>query len=282
MDSRQGYLTVATRSEVFLDYAINLRLSCYFNDPLRPFALVTDKHLLRKLDELGIVHYFNNIVIYDGRNVSWEIKLDLIDLSPFGQTVYIDADSLMIKNPDSAWHVLNDRRFGVQGPEHYDGLWYGQSQTEIMAKMSISYLPKFNGGFLYFDKSDIARNVFETAQDLYQNNYDHLGFRLNHGLQVDEPIIGIAMALHGIKPLPDHTNIMFTILGIEYWFGKMAKLTLSIPKRQVHFKKFGKPVSPIILHCCAGLRDSWRYRKAVRQLKKLVAIPKDNTPVKKK
>lgn len=272
---KQGYLTTATNSIEFLNYAINLRLSCFYNDPTRPFALVADETIYNRIYDLKISHYFDNIILYQGNYVSWELKFELIHLSPFDETFYIDADSLMIKDPNSAWSLVSGKHFTVQGPENFEGKWYGRTQKDIMSKMKISYFPKFNGGFLYFDKSQKAREVFKKSVDLFNNYYEELGFDLNHGLKADEPIIGIAMALCNLKPEPDSSNIMFTILGIDFWFGKFAKLKLSIPKRKVYFKKYNKAVSPIILHCCSGLRDSWHYRRAERQLKNIVKVGKN-------
>jgi hypothetical protein len=200
------------------------------------------------------------------------MKLELFKLSPFDETIYIDSDSLMIKDPNPAWSLLRGKHFSVQGPENFSGKWYGRTQKEIMSIMKISYFPKFNGGFLYFDKSKKSKEVFENTIELFNNHYERLGFELNHGLRADEPIIGISMALSNLKPVPDCSNIMFTILGIDYWFWRVAKLRLSIPKKIVHFYKYGLKVSPIILHCCAGLRNSFYYRHAVRQLKNLVKI----------
>ncbi len=274
MDIKQGYLTVATNSEAFLKYAINLRLSCYLNDPQRPFCLVTDEVLMNTLLEKKHSHYFDHIKICDNDSIAWETKFDLFKMSPFEETMYIDADSLMIKNPEPAWTQLRERRFAVQGPKHFEGQWYGRTQQDIMELMDIDYFPKFNGGFLYFDKSELAQQVFEISKKLFDKDYERLGFCHNKGLKADEPIIGIAMALLNIDPLPDSANIMFTILGIDYWFGRIAKLRLSVTKSTVRFNKYGISVSPIILHCCAGLRESWRYKIAAGQLKRLVKMPK--------
>jgi len=267
--TNQGYLTIATGSETFLDFAANLRLSCYYNDPSRPFALVTDEVLLKRAREKGVAHYFDKIVLYHGNYVSGEMKLDLPDISPFDETFYIDADSLMIKDPTPAWELVTGKHFTVQGSEHFKGKWFGRTQKPIAEKLGISYFPKFNGGFIYFDKSDRALQVFKNTHYIFEE-YDDLGFTRYKGLKADEPIIGIAMAMCGLKPVPETSNIMCTILGIETWpFSSVPRLRLSVPKRIVSFKKHGIPVSPIILHCCAGLRDSWRYRKAARQLSKL-------------
>ena len=271
---KQGYLTIATGSEQFLDYAINLRLSCHYNDPNRPFALLTDEELVKKAHEKGVSYYFDKIILYQGNYISWQIKFDLFDLSPFDETFYIDADSLMIKDPNPAWEAVAGKHFAVQGQERFKGEWYGRTEKEIMEMLGISYFPKFNGGFIYFDKSTKALQVFEKSHDLFED-YDKLGFKRSRGLEADEPIIGVAMALCNLKPVPDSSDIMFSIIGINYWFRlSVPKLRLSLRKRKVHFKKHGLPVSPIILHCCAGLRESWRYRRAARQLKKLVTFKK--------
>jgi hypothetical protein len=276
MSDKQGYLTVATRSEEFLRFAINLRLSCYLNDPQRPFCLVIDEVLMNKLVETKRSHYFNHIKICDDDSIAWETKFNLFGMSPFEETMYIDADSLMVKSPEPAWRLVREKRFAVQGPKHFNGKWYGKTQQEIMDSMNIDYFPKFNGGFIFFDKSILARQVFEISKQIFDKDYQRLGFCHNKGLKADEPIIGIAMALLNIDPLPDSANIMFTILGIDYWFKRIAKLSLSLPKRKVYFNKNGKRVSPIILHCCGGLRESWRYRYAEKQLRKMVNMPSIN------
>ena len=127
MNSDQGYITVATKLEEFLNFAINLRLSILYNDPDRPFCLVTDETLLSKITEFGLSHLFDEILIYKGDYISWEIKLELYKLSPFEETFYIDSDSLMIKNPNPAWSLLNGKNFSVQGPKNFNGKWYDEA-----------------------------------------------------------------------------------------------------------------------------------------------------------
>jgi len=259
---KQGYLTIATGSEKFLDYAINLRLSCIYNDPNRPFALITDEKIMKKIHEREINHYFDQIIMYKGNYTGLLVKLDLYQLSPFDETFFIDADSLMIKDPNPAWELVVGKHFVVQGRVDHFERWTGHTEKEIKDMFGISYVPRFNGGFYYFNKSEKAVQVFKKANELV-GEFKRIGFYLVHGFPDEEPIISVAIALCGLKPVPDSSNIMFSPIGRGFWF------KLSIPKRKISFKKYGIPVSPIILHCCADLCDSRHYRKAVRQLHKI-------------
>ena len=263
----QGYMTMSTGSEQFLDYAINLRLSCLYNDPNRPFVLITDEKIMKKIYEREISHCFDQIILYEGNHTGLLAKLDLSQLSPFDVSFFIDADSLMIKDPNPAWELVSGKHFVVQGRTDHFEKWAGHTEKEIMDMFGISYVPRFNGGFYYFDKSEKAARVFKKAQELV-SLFKKFGFYMVHGLPDEEPIISVAMALCGLKPVPDSSNIMFSPIGRGFWF------RLSIPKRKVSFKKYGIPVSPIILHCCAELRDSKHYWRAVEELKKLVNTEK--------
>lgn len=261
---KQGYLTIATGSEEFLDYAINLRLSCIYNDPNRPFALITDEKIMKKIHEREINHYFDQIIVYKGNYTGLLVKLDLYQLSPFDETFFIDADSLMIKDPNPAWELVVGKHFVVQGRIDHFERWAGHTEKETMAMFGISYVPRFNGGFYYFDKSEKAVQVFKKANE-FVGEFKRIGFYLVHGLPDEEPIISVAIALCGLKPVPDSSNIMFSIAG------KGRRFYLSIPRKKVSFRKYGMPASPIILHCCGELRDSRHYKKAVQALRKILS-----------
>ena len=266
--NNQGYITIATGSEKFLDYAVNLRLSCLFNDPDRSFALLADDKTMDIVRKKGLDRYFDQVIFYNGNRTGLLAKLDLYNLSPFDETIFIDADSLMIKNPNPAWKLVAGRHFIVQGrTEHFEGKWAGRTEKEIMEKFEIPYVIRYNGGLVYFDKSVDSINVFKKAHDLV-GEFEKWGFYCVHDMPDEEPIISVAMTLCGLKPLPDSSNVMFSPIGRGFW------LNLSIPRRRVSFRKYGVPVSPIILHCCAELRDSKHYSKAVRELHKIMGINK--------
>jgi len=262
--SKQGYITIATSAEKFMDYAVNLRLSCLFNDSRRKFAVVTDEPGMEIINKKNISRYFDHIILYKGRYSGLLTKLDLFGLSPFDEAFFIDSDSLMMKNPERAWRLVSGKNFVIQGKDgHFEGKWAGRTEEETKNAFGIGYVPRYNGGFVYFDKSDKAGQVFDTANKLV-SKFKELGFYKVHEMPDEEPIISAAVAKCGLRPVPDSSNIMFSPID------KGRLFYMSVPGRMIIFRKHGKWVSPVILHCCAELRDSKHYARATRQLQRFV------------
>lgn len=205
----EGYITIATNNNSkYVEMALNLALSIKNKDK-RPICLLTDN--ITEIPQ-GYKRYFNYIItIAPGDEIVGTLnKFLLFKYSPFQRTMYIDADSLMVKNDISFfWNALSGYNFTVVGGECRKGPWYGKEMKEIIAKIGIPYMVAFTGAFIYFDKAEITAKVFEKAYEYYKNHKDTVSVPVDCGRlgrkeqYSDEPFFGVAMGFYNLKPIPD-------------------------------------------------------------------------------
>ena len=128
-------------------------------------------------------------------------KVRLDSYSPFAETLFIDADSLVVGNLDDVWELMRQVPFAVIGHQSTSGRWYGDV-AQMAAAVGANSLPLFNGGLYYFNESAAARSVFATARHL-MNRYEELGLADHLIGHAEEPVVAMALAKHGIEALDD-------------------------------------------------------------------------------
>jgi hypothetical protein len=194
----RGFVTLATGDAHYRKLAANLLRSyrLHTENPL-PFALVTDR-------EGPDTDAFDHVILRPGAGGNYLDKLDLFDVLPFDNTIFIDADCLAYGDlnvlfdwfesaDDVSCHgrvlPLSDKT----GWFDYENLGSLQSQ--------VSYGVGLHGGIYYIRKTEKAKEVFETAKKLAEH-YGDYKFRGNFPTPGDEPLIALAMAVHGCRPIP--------------------------------------------------------------------------------
>ena len=87
----RGFVTMAVGKDYYYLLAKNLLISYKFHNPAPfPFAIICDKE-----NETSAL--FDDVVIIDSPSYSYLDKLRLAELAPYDETIFIDADSLMIR-----------------------------------------------------------------------------------------------------------------------------------------------------------------------------------------
>jgi hypothetical protein len=178
--------------------------------------------------------------------------------SPFAETLYIDADSLVVGSLGGVWELMRRVPFGVIGHQMTSGRWYGDV-AEMAAAVGATSLPVFNGGLYYFDDSPVAYNVFAAGRDL-MGRYEELGLA-DHPLgHSDEPVVAMALAKHGIEALDDGGTAMRTPIGIR------GELDVDVLLGYCSFDKDGQHVTPRIMHFAGSWTRGFRYRRETLKL----------------
>src|SRR5947209_1532459 len=205
----RGIITVAFGSERYLRMARLLAESLDLHAPDLPRALVTDS-TDRKLTAL-----YDYVLPYQPEwGKGWLYKLHLNDCSPFRETLYIDCDCIVVGGLDHIWRLFADIPFGVEGRQVSDGEFVGDV-AERCSSLGVESIPRFNGGMYYFDDSDAAAAVFDTARGL-MSRYDELGLQPHaRGISNDEPVVSMALATHGIRAVDDGGTTMRTPIDIR-------------------------------------------------------------------
>lgn len=200
----QGYVVLACEHNRYRDMAINIARSLRVFDPHRSICLVHDTAIDITRECKSLFHDFA-ILDRDLRFVGVMNKSRLYDLSPYTQTMYLDADMLLLRpNISAYWDALNGRFFGMTGEKCVNGYWYGKDIAKIVADFRIPYVVKMNSGVFYFEKCSRAERLFSRTIDLFLNHKEELSrvHQNRTGQYADEPVFGLAMGEQGIDPLP--------------------------------------------------------------------------------
>ena len=106
----KGFVTIATGKEMYYAMARNLLMSYRFhNHGGPPFAIICDR-------ENNYTEDFDDVVVMDSPMFSYLDKLRLPELAPYDETIFIDADSLVLRDLGGLWDVVaKSPDYGIYG-----------------------------------------------------------------------------------------------------------------------------------------------------------------------
>jgi hypothetical protein len=264
--NKKGFITIAI-GEYYRYLALNLIKTYRLNGGKPyPFAVVSDVNTPELREHFDEVIVEEN-VLDDG----YLYKLKLPDYTPFDETMFVDADCLVINNIDWYWEFFSDVDFGVFGrntpADSQEPLNFFDLQKAVN-EFGITNLPRFNGGIYYFMNTQRARSVFETASALIPR-YDELSMprftNIKAGISKmgDEPLFALSMAIHNVKAVEDEEkNGMWNINGCRY-------MCINLDKQVCTYDKYETEVAPSLVHFGTDNTKRYHYRKEVLRLKYL-------------
>jgi hypothetical protein len=217
--------------------------------PELPLAVITDSA------DSALLDLFDQRIPYQpGYGRGHVQKLSIDRYAPFDETLYIDVDSLVVAPLGGVWRLFEDVPVGVVGGSTQQGHWFGDV-GEICARLGLSEIPRFNGGFVFVRRSPEATAIFDTAREL-MTRYAELGFEpMRSGAPNDEPVLACALALHGIAGIADRGSSSRTPIGIS------GPLKIDVLVGRAAFIKEGVPVRPAIVHFCGWRVRGFHYRR---------------------
>ena len=197
MGTRKGFITLATGSERYYILAYNLLLSYrYHSKSPMPFAILSDRHNVW-------TEAFDEVIIIEDPAYSYFDKLRILDLSPFDETLFIDADSLAYKDLNGLWEYFKDSPdIGLAGrvwPKDYEkGWWKHENLGELKDK--VDYQVKCQGGIYYVRNNgkDLPA-IMETCKYI-EDHYKDFHFSIFENVLEDDTILCLAAAVHHIRP----------------------------------------------------------------------------------
>ena len=194
MNQSRGYVTVATGNELYYKMAANLLRSYRGRGAGRyPFAIICDRK--NEYTEL-----FDEVVVQQEYRGSTVDKL-LMRFSPFQESIFLDADTLILENIDDLWGVFGESddvsAFGRKLPLDAQDGWFTYEGSGRY-KPLVKYLLSMNGGIYYFKKTERAEKVFDDALNVIKA-YAEIDFKYFDTPQ-DEPLMAMAMVINGCKP----------------------------------------------------------------------------------
>ena len=202
--SGRGFVTIATGDAKYYRMALNLLKSYRKNskDDV-PFALLCDR-------DCPEARAFDTFVLMENVHSSYLDKLSLYQYTPYAQTIFIDADALILSDTRVLWQDYEPTEafscYGKTLPlDSKNGWFFYEDMGEL--KDSIHYIVSMHGGLYYLRESEGCRRVFEKALSL-ANEYGKYTFA-NFKKPADEPVLALSMALEGCKPHPKQERILF-------------------------------------------------------------------------
>jgi hypothetical protein len=186
----KGVIIVALGHDNYIRMALNLAMSIRVSNPNTQIALVCNEGVESKFNYFE-KQYFSKFIEINPKaytiNGKVEIPLSktmIYELSPFDETIYIDSDSIWIKNKkvDNLFNTYKGVNFGftLYHPNaHYpvdsdnSNFWFKEGETVRDLR---KYFPKLKkdayyyhlqSSFIYFKKSKQAEAIFNKAKDLF-------------------------------------------------------------------------------------------------------------------
>lgn len=254
MEYKRGILTIAHTKQKYVRQAVNLALSIKNSNPKMPIAVVTNLHT-EDFNQL-----FDQVINWDFSNIPGLIaKLSIYEMSPFQETMFLDADCLVIKPLHHVFDYFSSEEFAVFGINKENPSWF-QDIKLINQEVPSKTYPGFNGGLYYFKKTNFAKSIFEDARALLPK-YDQLKINYFGKYPGDEPLVSLAMAQAGLKAKNNSSlDILFAPAG------RRGKIKIDVLGGECSFNKYGRIVKPYIMHfasddtCFEYLREELKLR----------------------
>ena len=195
----KGFITIATGKEEYYVLARNLLRSYrYFCKEPLPFAILADR-------QNEYTAEFDDVLIFENSaGNSYLDKLELGVYLPYNTTIFIDADCLAYGDLNKLFQYFEQADdfscFGRVLPLDDKTGWFEYSNLGEF-KSKVNYVVGLHGGIYYMRKSEMSRQVFETAKALV-SDYPKFKFKGKFDTPGDEPLIALSMALNNCKPIP--------------------------------------------------------------------------------
>jgi len=270
----EGYVVIALDDPRYLDLAANTALSVRRADT-RPISVVVNRPVPEAYTKL-----FDRIVVAEPREDlrGAMAKLRLPEFSPYGRTIYLDADCLLFSpRIEFFWRQYRGRAFAVEGHRQSEGPVFACSIGEkdagaLCRLLDIPFVGAFNAGVIYFEGD--GGGVFARARAYFAGPHrDAISYRYKHeGEYADEPFFGAALGALQIAPLEPRPlqRLQVTTPNIVEAVMDLDTGDLSVVKQPAG----GKPRTwaGVVGHFC-GLAPMDRYFALADKLRREAGLP---------
>ena len=278
----EGYLVLALGSSVYIEMAANLAASINVMDPKRPICLVHDDSIALAPGTSDLFDDFA-VLTRDPTFPGVMNKLHVFDFSPYADTMFIDADCLMVKaNIDRYWAVARDNFFSITGVRRTSGAWKGLDLASLLKQEHVPYVIQMNNGVFTFNRSTQPQLFLDGMKSYYMDRRTIIDSLLlsNEKRHSAELYMGLWMAKSGLDAMRGGGRFGSDSWMVSTWraFGIHIDPSRSIsiirkPRRSV----FEVPcpilgwdkLSPTIAHFI-GLKPKRLYRRLSEQFQETV------------
>lgn len=234
---QKGFVTIAIGKEHYFKMAVNLLHSYHYHTPPKnrfPFAIISNV-------ENEYTVEFDDVIVVPDLEASYMSKITMLSIPLYEQNVFIDADCLAYGNLNELFEIgFGPQQTGMLGcgrviewqhngnADEVDG-WYS---SENLGKYRdvVKYGVNMHGGVLFFRADDTTRHIYNTCLDIVQN-YEDYHFRM-FTKPADEPIMALALAVHGQHPIDSGGFDTGRILG---FLPVLRKVSVNICKGECSY-----------------------------------------------
>jgi hypothetical protein len=247
----KGIFTIAVGKK-YAKQAKYFALSCMLHAPHLPRAVLSDQPKL--------LSSYYDIVVPFSKDVDdiFSLKTRLHQFTPFKKTLFLDADSLIMRNIDSYWDYIKQDCFAYSGGYINSGEWY-YDISDIKKKLRSDWFVKFNSGMLLFDSSQKVQEIFNTA-NYYFFNHAAEGIKVpfhRGNMYSDEPFLAIAFVKNNIKPVDDSGRFSSTLINA-------SRIHINVIKGISFFVKDSRTVFPLVVHFCGRFGGIFYFMEKLR------------------
>lgn len=202
--SARGVAILSVLKPTYAKFAFNLRTSLRKHNPDVPVQLFYDDAAIGHLYDWQKESFEIRTkvdpeeLIFNGRPEPGRFKAFLYDRFAFDETIFIDADSLLLKPLSFDWP---QDFHAIVSPSNY---WLEDEAYRRHFGLNGAEIPATNTSFLFVRKGELTERLFKQWQANFDNPIKKEDVPKNgewfNGLTPDEPYLNAALAKLGIIP----------------------------------------------------------------------------------
>lgn len=230
-----GFLIIATGHANYMRMAFNLAFSIKVADMSQRIAIACSKGLQSILTDAQreyvdqFIEVPESMYTINGNIEHPYVKTWMYELSPFEKTVYLDADSVWFhtQKPADLFKLMDGEKVSFQCDKEWDitGEWgciWNNKHGGLKAIREIYNIPsdrkiyEIQSSFMYFEKSDEAKQFYDFAREAYEKRPFEF-FTWANGIP-DELVFNISTAVNNIriKTFPNKPLYFFEYLPTRH------------------------------------------------------------------
>jgi len=247
--------TVACGKPRYAKQAMALAMSARLHGATAPIVLASDC-----ADE-SVARWFDAVVSPVPGVEPYMQKLVGLQTTGAQRVLFLDSDSLAVRNLDQLLLLLAGKPFAAMGDWITDGYYWGDTKSNL-AKLGASKIARMNGGLLYYERSPDGLAVIDRALEV-SRDFDRLGLDRLAGKIHDEGCVSPALSTTGKGELiPDTEGYSITPwTGIEVDLDVLKGRFTMVNGYRGQVRK----VEPFVYHSAMASWDL-RYWREVRRL----------------
>lgn len=185
LEGTTGVIIIAAGHSYYGECAANLAMSLLATDKNLPIHLIHQGKALARIQDR--LHFFTSMqecpseaYMKNGFIRPFKIKTFIYDLSPFDNTLFLDADIIWMNRPvlelikselaDVDYSIQNRGRFNLKDNQKQKYFWakYEDVQKKY-GHLEKPYLYSLHSEFIWFKKTERNKQYFDLVKKMYDN-----------------------------------------------------------------------------------------------------------------